>query len=227
MKRSFIFILTAVLLFCLSGTGTAAQSRYGVIGGMSFFSSERHSVNRSTMNKYHVGVTYQVKLPLGFSVQAALQYNVKGAKLENVLGTDFRNTCDLSIGYLELPVSFQWGPDLLLFRPFFDVTPFVGYGLTNKRNFYVDGIGSAPPFAETYKNSWKTSDLNRWEYGLGLGIGLEIWKFQLIGRYNWSFGSLYNFNTDNSSDAPNQIIKGAFSDGHHLSGFTLSVSFLF
>lgn len=222
MKKSLIMALSAVMsLFLLSGV-SSAQGRFGVVGGISFSNAERQSLNRSTMNKYHVGVTYQLKLPFGFSIQPALQYHVKGAKLGNII-PDFQgnNTCDLTVGYLELPVSFQWGPDLLLFRPFLDVTPYIGYGLNNRIDAYVEGYEVEP-----YRNRWSGADMKRFEYGLGVGVGMEIWKFQVVGRYNWNFGSLYT-DVNGSNDFKLNMIKEAFSNGHNLGGFTLSVSFLF
>lgn len=217
MKNRLATVLAAaVLLFSLFGTQASAQGRFGVIGGMTFSNAERQALNRSTMNKYHVGVTYQLKLPLGFSVQPSLMYHVKGAKLSNVIpGADFTNTSDLTIGYLELPVSLQWGPDLLVFRPFLDVTPYIGYAIGNRM--------SAAGVEKEGRNQW--AGLNRFEYGIGLGIGLEIWRFQVIGRYNWNLGPLSN------ADAAMQggfvpFINSAFSQSN-FGGFTLSLAILF
>lgn len=222
MKKILIALLAAVSVMAVSAADACAQGRFGIIGGMNFMQAERQSLNRSTMNKYHVGVTYQLRLPLGFSVQPSLQYHVKGAKLGDVLpGFSSTNTCDLTVGYLELPVSIQWGPDLLLFRPFLDVTPYIGFGLNNKADAYIEG--ALPPM--TNKNDW--SDINRWEYGLGVGIGIEIWKFQVIGRYNWNFGSLYSRETAPEEFSMENMMRQAFSSGHNLGGFTLSLSLLF
>ncbi len=223
MKRFLIIVSSVLAVFALSAAESSAQGRFGVIGGMTFSNAEQQSLNRSTMNKYHVGVTYQLRLPLGFSIQPSLQYHVKGAKLGDVIpGAEFNNTCDLTIGYLELPVSLQWGPDLLLFRPFLDVTPYIGYGLNNRTDAFIeDHLPSNP-----VKNSW--DGINRFEYGLGLGVGIEIWKFQVIGRYNWNFGSLYSTGEDTVPDfSLVGMMKEAFSRGHNLGGFTLSVSLLF
>ncbi|MBO8484255.1 MAG: PorT family protein [Bacteroidetes bacterium] len=223
MKKLSIFLVSLAAVILLSGGQAFAQGRFGVIGGMTFSNAEQQSLNRSTMNKYHVGVTFQLKLPLGFSIQPALQYHVKGAKLGNVIpGLEENNTCDLTVGYLELPVSLQWGPDLLLFRPFLDVTPYIGCGLNNRMDAYIDGI---LPSVQV-KNEW--SELNRFEYGLGVGVGIEVWKFQVIGRYNWNFGSLYA--RDDASEPDTYLVgmmRNAFSNGHNLGGFTLSLSLLF
>ncbi len=203
MKKLFVLFLVAIAsLFCAETL--SAQHNFGVIGGITFSQTKVKEFNRGTMTQYHAGLTYRAKLPLGFSIQPSLIYQVKGAKSVNA-GMD-SNT---KIGYLELPVSFQWGPDLILFRPFLDVTPFVGYGLNNK--FWSQAAGSV-------SNSW--GGLNRWEYGVGAGIGLDIWKFQVIARYNWNLGMI-------SKDASLSNIAQTFKDGKNFGGVTLSVAFLF
>ena len=83
---------------------------------------------------------------------------------------------NLSVGYLEFMASVQWGIDLILFRPFIDVSPFVGYGLNGWGNL---------------KDLWKKDD-NKFEYGVGIGGGLDIWRFQIAARYNWNLGPLMN-----------------------------------
>lgn len=217
MKKLLILLVSAAALLFMSPAGAFAQGRFGVIGGMTLSNAERQSLNRSTMNRFHAGVTFQMKLPFGFSIQPALMYHVKGAKLGGVIqNTELNNTCDLTIGYLELPVSVQWGPDLLLFRPFLDVTPFVGYGLNNKLSI---------PGADVIKNTWNGNAISRWEYGLGLGIGLEIWKFQVIGRYNWNMGSLLDIKEDMAGGV-GSVLKNSFERGK-FGGFTLTAAILF
>jgi hypothetical protein len=203
MKKLFVLFLVAIASLLYAET-LSAQHNFGVIGGVTFSQTKVKEFNRGTMTQYHAGLTYRAKLPLGFSIQPSLIYQVKGAKSVNS-GVD-SNT---KIGYLELPVSFQWGPDLILFRPFLDVTPFVGYGLNNK--FWSQASGSV-------SNSW--GGLNRWEYGVGAGIGLDIWKFQAIARYNWNLGMI-------SKDASLSNIAETFKDGKNFGGVTLSVAFLF
>lgn len=217
MKR-FLLVAAFAAAFVLAGTSMAsAQLRYGVIGGATFSRMNGKlpdMIKGENMTQYHAGATLQIKLPLGFSVQPSLIYNVKGTRLGVAETPD--TGADLNIGYLELPVSLQWGPDLLLFRPFLDVTPFVGYGVNNK---IVNASG-------VMKNSWDASGINRWEYGLGLGIGLEIWKFQVIGRYNWNFGSLMDFASDLKTDGVSEAVTDAFK-GANFGGFTLTAAILF
>lgn len=214
MKRILFFVLSAALLSA-GAAESVAQNRYGIIGGMTFSNSEEFS--RSTMTQFHAGLTYKLDLPLGFSVQPSLIYNAKGAKMKEVASGN--DKFDISIGYLELPVSFQWGPDLLIFRPFLDVTPYIGYALNNK----LVSCGQPAGESVTVKNSWDA--VQRFEYGLGVGVGLDIWRFQVIGRYNWNFGSVYTHSQTAEGRFP-ELVKGAF-ESSHFGGITLSIAFLF
>ena len=90
-------------------------------------------------------------------------YSVKEAVVETA-------PIDLSVGYLELMASVQWGIDLILFRPYLEVSPFVGYGLNRWSGD---------------RSVWNAMD--KLDYGVGLGGGLQVWRFQLAARYNWSF----------------------------------------
>ena len=62
---------------------------------------------------------------------------------------------------------------------------------------------------------WK--DLNRLEYGIGLGAGLDIWKFQVTGRYCWDLGKVMDFEWEGAD---------TFKGGKN-KGFELSLAFIF
>lgn len=215
MKKIFSAAFLALALMFAGMADSSAQIRYGVIGGATFSKLSNTDLLGENMTQYHAGATVQVKLPLGFSIQPSLIYNVKGSKV-GLPDVPDSPPADFTVGYLELPVSVQWGPDLLLFRPFLDVTPFVGYGLNNK-------LSSGDVVT---RNSWSGNGLSRWEYGLGVGIGLEIWKFQVIGRYNWNFGSLVNFKEDLEGGGAFDAVKNSFGRAN-FGGFTLTAAFLF
>ena len=215
MKKYLVIMLASVMMMA-GALSSVAQSRYGVIGGMTFSTSKFKEINRASMTQWHAGLTYKLDLPLGFSVQPSLVYHVKGAKLNVPQAGDPGQVTDFNIrmGFVELPVSLQWGPDLLVFRPFLDVTPYIGYALNNQ----LSGAGLS-----SQTNSW--TGLNRFEYGLGVGIGLELWRFQVIGRYNWSFGSLADAAED-MQDGFGPYVRQAFS-ASNFRGITLSLAFLF
>ena len=114
---------------------TSAQVRFGVTGGLGWNKSKfnfTEMVKEKAPAGWNAGLTMSVDLPLGFSVQPSLLYHQKEAMLTDHIGQ--------SMDYLELPVSVQWGPDLLVFRPFLDCTPYIGYALSNKT--YTSGAVS-------------------------------------------------------------------------------------
>ena len=183
----------ALFLMSLCFGDRMSAGNFGVLGGANFYATNIKQINANTVTQWHAGVTYKMNLPLGFHLQPALLYNVKGADL-NV------SDANLSVGYLELMASVQWGIDLILFRPFIDVSPFVGYGL--------ESCGSL-------KDLWK-EDGNRLEYGAGVGGGLDIWRFQIAARYNWNLGKIM------SSAKTFETLKNA-----DFSGVTLSLVYFF
>lgn len=174
MKRLLIFVLPCIWLLAPIELNAG---NFGIVGGASFQGIKHVSLKKTT--GYKAGFTYKFNLPLGFGIQPALLYHAKSSNSDT--GS---STIDLKVGYLELPVSFQWGPDLLLFRPYIDISPFIGYGLNH------DMVIKAADGTAMIKDSWKK--VARFEYGVGLGAGLEIWKIQLSCKYNWNFGPLLN-----------------------------------
>ena len=218
MKKIFAVIALCVMTFW--GSTTLKAGNFGVVGGASFTGLKE--VSRDLSTGYHAGVTYKFHLPFGFAIQPSLQYHMKSSLVEEAVAdiTSF----NYKMGYVELPVSFQWGPDLLLFRPFLDVSPFVGYALNN------EAIGASVAQrgnpVQKIQNKWE--GVNRVEYGLGLGGGLEVWKFQVVCRYNWNFG--YLFDAQGNVPALEEIVgnvKDSALNGKNFGGVTLSLALLF
>ena len=208
MKRILLAVLLSIVT--LAWPAKVEAGHFGLTGGVSFLGIKNLKMESAT--GYHAGFTYKFRLPVGFSIQPSLLYHAKASRSE---AGGFK--ADMNVGYLELPVSFQWGPDLLLFRPFVDVSPFLGYGLNHSLDFKdTDG-----PHSVLGKDSW--SKINRLEYGLGLGGGIEVWKFQHVCRYNWNFGSLLS--PEGKVDA-HALIKDGIGDSN-FGGVTLSLALLF
>ncbi len=160
--KKFI-IAAALFLMSLCFGGDIYAGNFGVVGGANFHSYTSAGLKSHTLTQWHAGLAYKINLPVGFQIQPTVLYHVKPAVTDNV-------PLDLSVGNIELMASFQWGIDLILFRPFVEVSPFMGYG--------VNGWGS---LVDMWKKDWE-----KFEYGLGVGGGLQVWRFQLNARYNWN-----------------------------------------
>ena len=212
MKRILMIITAALLAFSVQ---TSAQGKFGITAGMNFNAAKIKDVKMDAKAGWSAGVTYKLDLPLGFSFQPSLVYMQKNAVIVSDQQVGFwddivAGRITQKVGSLVLPVSVQWGPDLLVARPFVDVTPYVGYSLANK----LEGKGSG--FEGEIKGK------QAFDYGLGLGAGLDIWKLQVIVRYNWNFGVLGGLKDFTGIDW-----GGLKTDNQTFGGLSVNLSFFF
>ncbi len=196
--KKFITILMVVSLCNLT---SHAQGRFGVKGGLNFDSvkdvSENVDDTWSKKTGYHIGITYQAKVPIiGIAVQPELLF------MRNRAESDMIPYQSLYIDNLVLPVNIQLGLDLLLLRPYVMVSPYISYA-----------VGKGDMLSNT---SW--DDFNRLSYGYGLGAGLDIWKLSVSGKYNFGLGKIQ------SSGEP---INGTTLKNAKMEGFQLSVTIWF
>ena len=193
---------TIIILMLLVSSAALAQGKIGVKGGLNFDSYKdiSGSVN-DTWNRqtgYHFGLLVQTKIPIiGLGFQPELLFVRKGVENQTDPTNNFYQD------YLTLPLNLQVGLDLLLFRPFIMVSPYISYA-----------IGKGDMLGNT---DW--DNLNRFDYGYGLGVGVDLWKLQITGKYNWGLGKL--------QDAGSTPINGTTLRNAKIEGFQLSVAILF
>lgn len=206
-------ILTAAALFL---SMVAANAQVGVIGGMTSSSIGGASDESKNITLYHVGVVDKLDLGMGFALQPALTYQVKGAELKQ------NNDVHSRTGFLELGLGAQWGVDLLAFRPYLFAEPFVGYGLTGSEKLSVPDTGMDNEKINAALNEAK----NKLEYGFGIGAGLEITRhIQLSCQWFKNMGMLYKdgeFDKNVLED-----IKASYQDLKNYSGVKFSLAILF
>lgn len=194
MKRILVLV-TAFMLLSVQGF-----SQFGVKGGLNFNSFDDVKINKEKDVKtvfekrtgYHFGILYKTKIPLiGLAIQPELLFSQTNSSItytgENTTSSYYDPVAgapvstvngDMKLSYLQLPVSVQWGIDLMLFRPFIQVVPYIGCTLNSKLD-----IG----------NTSLKMDTDKFQYGIGVGAGLDIWKLQVSGRYNWDLGNVADF----------------------------------
>ena len=207
MKKIIIMALAAALAF---GLNLNAQhynnARLGVTGGFTSSTARIKDADAKSVSLYHAGVVAEIPLGAGFAIQPGLLYQVKGMALDqwsDSTGKQINGEFENKVGYLEIPVQLQWGPDLWLFRPYGFVEPFVGYKINAEKGDYSD-------------------ELKKVEYGLGVGAGIDIWHLQVSAKYFWNFGGIYNSDIKNTA----ATIKG-LKEGNNFNGVALSLAFFF
>lgn len=168
----------------------SASARFGVVVGLTSTQTDLKEAYSDIKNatQYHAGIAYNFDLPLGFSIQPSLLYNVKGASINDVQDGE-KFTLNVKTGNLELPVRVAWGLDLLIVEPYIFAEPYIGYAITNQ----VSGADGTP--------SNVSFDENRFNYGVGIGAGVTVFDFiGLTVKYCWDLGAVKDFNKDNFSN---------------------------
>lgn len=199
MKK--LLVVFAALL--LTSAAVSAKGGFGITAGFNTNAAKLNDVSLDSRYGWNAGLTYLANLPLGFSVQPSLLYTQKrGAVALTGLGVLDKLTSGnvyQSIGSVTVPVSVQWGPDLIVARPFLDVTPYVGYALTNKLK------------AVAADQEGVTKGEKGLDYGIGLGAGINVWKLQAVVRYNWNFGTMGNLENFVGMETPENAVYGGIS----------------
>ena len=211
MKKVAIALAVAALAF---GVTMSAQhfdnTRFGITAGVTSSSSKIKNVDTKSISLFHAGVALEAPLGGGFAIQPEILYQVKGLSLDkwgDSTGNQIAEGFQTKVGFVEVPVQIQWGPDLVAFRPYGFVEPFIGYQISS------NGKGEAKSLSK---------ELQKMEYGLSLGAGLDISHIQLSAKYFWNFGSVYQ-----SDVAKTGSTIGGILDGNNFNGFAISAAFFF
>ena len=205
MKRIITLVAVAAAFLFMSA---CVHVQFGIVGGSTSSKTELTTAEDvKSMSLYHAGVTYKVDLGAGFAIQPSVLYQVKGASLGE-LNSSSSEDFKVKTGYVEVPVGLQWGPDLMVFRPFVMAEPFIGYQVTSSDR----GADSVEGWTEQAKN--------KFEYGFGVGGGLEIaGNSQLSVQWFNNMGSMVR---DESASS------GSFSEKvKNFKGIKFSVAILF
>ena len=120
MKRIITLVAVAAASLFMAAR---AHAQFGIVGGITSSKTELTTAEDvKSMSLYHAGVTYKVDLGAGFAIQPSVLYQVKGASLGE-LNSSSSEDFKVKTGYVEVPVGLQWGPDLMVFRPFVMAEP--------------------------------------------------------------------------------------------------------
>ena len=211
MKKFFVAAMAAVLAFSLNVSAQHYNNaRFGITGGLTSASGKIKDVDTKSISQYHAGIALEIPMGAGFAIQPEVIYQVKGMSLDkwgDATGKDITGSFETKVGYIEVPVQIQWGPDLVAFRPYGFVEPFVGYKISDISEGEAKDLG-------TY--------LQTVEYGMSLGAGLDISHFQLSAKYFWNFGNIYK---GDISETGNTIKN--LKDGNNFNGFAVSLAIFF
>lgn len=197
MKKTAIVLIMAILFQGF----TFAQLKLGIkaganISNLSGFTSQDLINDVKSANSYQFGVLAKIKLGNIFSLQPEVLLSMKGAELTNdqsnaalttlsdALNKPIPNSLHLKTTYLEVPLNIQAGLSLgSLARVYGQLSPYLSY-------LIADDVDGAEDFYAAYKDFLSNYDgakpLNSFDYGIGLGAGVELLFLQLSVKYDFS-----------------------------------------
>ncbi|MGM9791514.1 MAG: porin family protein [Candidatus Cryptobacteroides sp.] len=201
MKKLILTALAAAV-FAIN-----ANAQLGLIGGVNSMSTDIESAiaEYQKIDTYHAGIVYKLNLPLGFSIQPGIVYNIKGQALETQLENleEYSLNVNMKTGYLQVPVRVGWGFKVAFIEPFVFAEPYAGYAITteSKAEAKTTAEQAALEAAADLMNiklNTSNSDADKWagrnrlEYGVALGAGIELFdRLSVSAKYIWDMGSFF------------------------------------
>lgn len=232
MKKLFTVFAAAIL----SAVMLNAQS-FGVIGGFTSSSTSINTqdamANLKNVSLYHVGAAYRIEMGSFFAVQPQLVYQVKGANLHQAVvdgsADEVTNAFYSKTGFVELSAGLQAGIDLLAFRPFLLVEPFVGYAVTGDENYdkIVNSAVSNQEIPYEEIDAAVANVKNKLEFGFGIGGGVHVLDhFQLTVQWFMNLGNLYDQGKIDA-DAKLAKVKDSYKDIKNYNGIKVTLGLFF
>lgn len=219
------------LVAVLFASATLAHAQFGIVAGLNLsntnFATDNVWENAKTVTLFHVGAAYKINMGMGFAIQPALTYEMKGASIQDSENfAAWTGSLESKSGFLELGVGLQWGPDLFIGRPFVMVQPYLGYMIAPKgERSSGDVLGLV--LSSDKLNSQLSDAKNKLEYGFSIGAGIELIKhLQLSVQYFMNLGKLYTEDKIDGNDIWNTV-KGSFNDINNYNGVKVTLGFFF
>ncbi|MDR2954226.1 MAG: PorT family protein [Prevotella sp.] len=139
---------------------------------------------------FNGGVTVDFALPADLYLMSGLEYSLKGAKIDEI-------DTKLNLSYLQLPVHLGYKLDIISgAKIVFHAGPYVGYAVDGKwksGGVSVDAFGD-----EIAQVAGGIAKLKRFDFGVGLGAGVEFGKIGVGLGYDFGLADIYDGNLDGS-----------------------------
>lgn len=209
--KTLKLLLATILIsgFCSSSYAQV----FGIRGGLNLSNlSEKDNDNRydeSNKNKigFHIGGTVDFPISDIFSVETGLILTTKGMKYEESIGNMFATydvKSKMTLYYLDIPITAKFAFDLGGSKLFVLAGPYIGVGLFGNAKSEVTINGRTESSNDAVE--WGSDGLNRLDYGLTLGAGVQF-NALLVGLYyNYGLANISSY-SDNGYRANNRVLN--------------------
>jgi len=201
MKKLILGLAVTASSLAFAQTTTTTSSSpvaFGIKGGMNVSSLSDGADLDDSKSKigFNAGVFANIPVASSFSIQPEVIYNDLGSKVTRtytVLGNNYKAEYSRNLGYVAVPVMFQYN---LIPNLYVEAGPEFGFLVTAKDKFKssTNGNSNGTETAELDKD-----DFNTFNFGIGLGAGYYFTdNFGITARYTAGLTDIYK---ENNGDA--------------------------
>lgn len=182
-------IVLVLVMVAMVGAVSAQELALGVKGGVNMSNFIGSDAKDAKMKiGFNVGLAADYEFAPNMAVQSGLFFTTKGAKGDLMVT---KATIDLM--YLQVPVHFAYKMDVTPgTRVVLHAGPYIAYGVSGKLK--VDGADKSIDLFKEYDIAGKkVAAMQRFDAGLGIGVGTEFGQF--LVDLGWDAG-LVKLNKD-------------------------------
>ncbi|MDR3093056.1 MAG: PorT family protein [Bacteroidales bacterium] len=201
LKKTFFFFVI-VLIFTV---GTQAQTRIGITGGYNL--SGVHGVTGppisggvnhkwSMISGFQGGLTGEFPLNESetFFLQAAATFTSHGFQdnYNQSTADGPKATRKFNFYHIQVPVNAQYKLKVGIPYIVFQAGPYFDYGLSGRQKYMLNNKVKTPDNQKKlkYENTSSQKIHSRFQYGVGLGAGVQVSRFQVMLGYNYGLSDL-------------------------------------
>lgn len=191
MNLKSTIVTIALLMFGLSLNAQDKKVTAGVKAGMNLSTITGDADDVDSKFGYHVGVTIDYELTENLFLMSGVEFTTKGAKEKGEMetGYDWNADVELTVNpmYLQVPIHFGYKLDIAKeTKMVFRAGPYVAFGVGGKAKLTGNYI------ADEKTNVFKTNGYKNFDFGFGLGTGVEFKKYALNVGYDFGVTNIDN-----------------------------------
>lgn len=193
MRIKLIFFISLLMFAFVSRSQT-----FGLKGGVNIasmnFSASGLDISPKSILGIHIGPVAEFELQESLFFNTGILYSLKGYKLKmDFMGESMDEK--IRINNLEIPFNFayKFSPNETL-NFFAQAGPYIGYALS----------GTAKTDGESEKIDFKEDGMKRFDFGLGIGLGMEFGP--IVPSISYQFG-LANLSDEDEVKVKNNVFQ--------------------
>ena len=147
---------------------------------------------------YNVGLTYDYAINDRLGLQVAGLISKKGYRANvDLLGSIVRGFVDIDLMNIDIPLQLKYNMDMANDKKFFlSAGPYVSYGFSAKETMGVKVLGLGGGIESDLIWGGTTDLINRTDYGLVGGLGVDLGKVDLGLQYRFGLANLNPIDID-------------------------------